>query len=391
MSLSRRARRAHPEHPFQAGRERTKGGFMKLSIRLFATVSFVVLSFAALSLAPTTFAQCTTPFASQPTPPGTDEVHIDDSLPAGASVTSGTLNWDTSQYATGSQSFYHSGAGTNTLRIDGMNQYLKIGSGKMVVYVLIDPCSTTSEIRLTYSSASRTAHVYWGSNLISGGVNFYRGALPSTGTWTRLEVPLSSPLNLAGHTLDWVQIETYGGRVWFDHLGTDGVGCTPSVASTPSIPSGATVWIDDDIPPGSYSNYGDWNTSQVASGTQSLVYPYFGQNVIGVVRVNDMSQATASGDNLIAYVMPTSCAVVKELKITWWAGSTSGAVYWGLSGLGGESSAVYMGSTIPTSDTWNRIEIPAATVGLDGATITSFRVEHWGGQVWVDYVGNQAP
>ena len=40
---------------------------MKLSIRLFT----LVVSFVALSFAPTMFAQCTTPFASQPTPPGT--------------------------------------------------------------------------------------------------------------------------------------------------------------------------------------------------------------------------------------------------------------------------------------------------------------------------------
>lgn len=343
---------------------------------------------AILTAAPGAYAQCTTPFASQPTVPSTDEIFIDDAIPASASVTSGTLNWDTSQYATGTQSFYHSGAGTNTVRIDGINEYLKLGAGKAVVYVLIDPCSTTREIKLTYSDAGRTVQLYWGENLIGSGVSFRRGNLPGTGTWTRLEIPLLSPMRLSGHTLDWLKIETYDGRVWFDTFGQDGVGCVPSVASTPSIPSGDTVWVDDSIPSGAYIQYGDFVTSQAASGTSSLVYPYFGQTVISPVLVGGMTQATTSGDDLIVYVMPTSCVTVNELMITWWAGSTSGSVYWGTTGIGGEGSAVFMGSTVPASDTWTRIVIPAATVGLDGATITSVRVSNLGGQVWVDHIGN---
>lgn len=362
---------------------------MKQSIRLSVlVVSFVVTA----AVAPIAWAQCTTPFASQPSPPSGDEVLIDDSLPAGATVSSGSVTWDTSQYATGTQSFVHNGAGTNTVRIDDLSQFFKFGTGKAVFYVLIDPCSTTREIRVTYRSADRTAIVYWGEKLIgTEPVQFRRGNLPATGTWTRMEVPISSPLNLQGHEVTSLTFETYDGRVWFDHVGTDGVGCTPTVASTPSIPSGATVWIDDALPGVSYLGYGDWNTDQKASGTQSLRYPYYGQTPIGVVRVNDLSQATNSGDNLILYVMPTGCATLNQLKITWYAGSSSGSVYWGSPGIGGESTSVFMGSTVPTADVWTRVEIPSATVGLDGATITSFKVENRGSQVWVDYVGNQAP
>jgi hypothetical protein len=361
---------------------------MKLSTRL---ATLIVSLFVFAGSARVALGQCTTPFASQPSPPGTDEVLIDDALPGGATVSSGSVTWDTGQYATGSQSFVHNGSGVNSVRIDDLSQFYKFGSGKAVLYVLIDPCSTTREIKVTFRDATRTAEVYWGEKLISGGVQFNRGALPSTGTWTRLEIPISSPLGLQGHTLTSLQIETYDGRVWFDHIGTDGVGCTPTVASAPSIPGGDNVWIDDSIPGGAYLAYGDWSTAQVASGTQSLAYPYFGQSPIGVVRVNDLSQSTNNGDNLTLYVMPTGCATLNELKITWFAGSSSGSVYWGTTGIGGEGSAVFMGSTVPTSDVWTRIEIPASTVGLDGATITSFKVENKGSQVWVDYVGNAAP
>ena len=210
----------------------------------------------------------------------------------------------------------------------------------------------------------------------------------------RLEIPISSPLNLQGHTLDHLQIETYDGRVWFDSIGTDGVGCTPSTASSVSLESGDTIWVDDDVPSYAYLQYGNWEHDQAAIGTQSLVYPYYGQTATAVVAVSDLNETTSSGDNLILYLMPTSCKSVTELKITWYAGSTSGSVYWGTVGvpsIGGESSSVFMGTTIPTSDQWNRIEIPASTVGLDGATITRVKVENIGGKVWVDAIGKQTP
>lgn len=356
---------------------------MKQSIRLatlFVSLMVLAAGFPA-------FAQCTTPFASQPSPPGTDDVWIDDALPSGATVSSGTLTWDTSQYATGTQSFVHNGAGTNTVRIDNLSEFLEFGTGKVVIYVLIDPCSTTREIKLTYHTPFRTTYVYWGENLISGGVKFRRGNLPTAGQWTRIEVPISSPLNMQGHTLDWLEIQTYDGRVWFDHVGTDDVGCTPTTASAPSIPQTDDVWIDDDIPVDSYIGFGEWWTTQAAHGTQSLAYPYFGQNVIGVVRVNALDLPTDPGDDFVLYVMPTGCATLNELKITWYAGMSSGSVYYGTTGIGGESSSVFMGSTVPTADQWTRIQIPASTVGLDGATITAIKVENLGSQVWVDWIG----
>jgi len=359
---------------------------------------FFVCLVLALVSAPGAFAQCTTPFASQPSPPGGDEIYIDDSIPSGATVSSGSLNWDTSQYATGSQSFYLSGSGTQTVEIDNLSQFHKFGSGKAVLYVLIDPCDTTAEIKVTYESAYRKVAVYWGSNSIGadpGILQFSRGSLPSTGTWTRFEVGIGSPLNLRGHDVTTVKFQVYGGRVWFDHVGTDGVGCTPTVASQPSIPSGGSVWVDDSIPSGSYMSYGEPYSSQAASGTISYAYPYFGQTATGVVRVNDLSQATDSGDELFLYVMPTGCETVKEMKVTWYAGSSSGCIWYGVNtpapSLGGESSCTFMGSTVPTADTWNRIAVSASTVGLDGATITGLKVENIGSQVWVDYVGNKAP
>lgn len=367
---------------------------MKLSGRLFP----YLVSLLILCGAQNVFAQCTTPFASQPSPPGGDVVYIDDAIPGYATVSSGSLNFDTGQYATGSQSFYLQGSGTQTVEIDDLHEFHNFGSGKVQLYVLIDPCDTTAEIKLTFESAYRKVSVYWGANNISDPtiINFNRGALPSAGTWTRLEVPISSPLNLRGHEVTTVKFQISSGRVWFDHVGTDGAGCVPTTASQPSIPGGATVWFDDSMPSGATLAYGEPYSSQAASGSVSFAYPYFGQTATGVVRVNDLSQATSSGDDLFLYVMPTGCETLKELKITWFSGatySTSGCIWYGSTtpapSIGGESGCTFISSTVPTADTWTRIEIPAATIGLDGATITAVRVENIGSQVWVDYAGNQ--
>jgi hypothetical protein len=365
-------------------------------------LTLIVVSLAiALFGAGSASAQCTTAFASQPSPPGGDQIYIDDAIPGYASVGAGTLTWDTNQYATGSQSFVLSGSGTQTVQIIDLHEFHKFGSGKAVFYALIDECDTTSQIKVTYESAYRKAAVYWGSNSIggeSGITQFNRGSLPSAGVWTRFEIPISSPLALRGHEVVKVKFQIYNGHVWFDHVGTDGVGCTPSTASAPSISSGGTVWIDDSIPGGSYMSYGEAWTTQAASGTVSFAYPYFGQTATGPVRVNDLNQSIPSGDNLFLYVMPTSCETLKELKISWFSGadySTAGCIWYGSTtpapAIGGEGSCTFISSTLPANNTWTRIEIPASTVGMDGATITSFKVENIGSQVWVDYVGNITP
>ncbi|HKO57586.1 MAG TPA: hypothetical protein VJ276_17060 [Thermoanaerobaculia bacterium] len=353
-------------------------------------VSSIVLSL--MMFAGSASAQCTTAFASQPSPPGTDEVWIDDSLPAGATVSTGTLTWDTNQYATGSQSFVLSGAGTQTLRIDDLSKFVKY-TGKIQFYALIDECDPTTEIKVTYYTAYRSASYYWGANTITGGpiAKFKRGNIPASGAWTRLDGGAGSFLRIDGQEVTSVQFEIYGGRVWFDHVGTDGLGCTPSIASAPSVPGTDNVWIEDDFPVGS-STLGSWiwDSQQKASGTQSITAPYFGQSVINSFRVIDMSQPTNSGDNLVLYVLHDGCVTTRELKIDWFAGSTVGSVYYGESLLGGEGSAVYQGSVL-SSDTWQRIEIPASTVGLDGATITSVRVQTYAGKTYVDHIGNAAP
>jgi hypothetical protein len=364
------------------------------SIRL----SVLVVSLVALSVAPSAFAQCTTATASQPSTPSGDDVLIDDSLPSGASVSSGSLNWDSSQSATGSQSFSLSGSGTQTVEIDDLSQFFRFTStGKAVVYILIDECDPTTEIKVSYHSPYRDVAVYWGANNIGadpGVIQFSRGALPTAGVWTRLEIPIKTPLNLQGHTVTRMKFQISGGRVWFDRIGTDGTGCTPSTASSPS-PSGGTVWVDDTIPGYSYMSYGEpWDT-QAANGTLSFAYPYYGQNATGVVRVNDLNEATSVGDDLFLYVMPTGCETLKQLKVTWYSGASyqnSGCIWYGTIGvpsLGGESNCTFMGSTVPAADTWTKLSIPAATIGLDGHTITSFKVENLGTQVFVDYVGNE--
>lgn len=341
---------------------------------------------------------CSTPAVPPPgSVPPQDEVWIDDALPPGATVTEGTIVWDPTQAATGTQSFrmpFTTGLGTQTMRIDGFSQFLKITGGKVVLYVLMDPCAPAREIKITYSTGHRTTAVYWGTNLIPqqlyDPVKFYRGALPPAGQWARLEVPLASPLRMEGQTMQWMKIQHFDGRVWFDHVGTNGLGCTPTVATPPSsLPSGDRAWFDDDFPAGTMVTGGyAWDSVQHASGTRSLTSPYFGQNVFNAWRVLYLSEPVNAGDHLIVYVQFNDCVPVRELMLTWFTDTLQKAVYWGESLIGGESSAVFMGASLPpASGAWVRIEIPAGTLGLEGTTITSFRMQSYAGQTWLDRVG----
>jgi|SRR5205823_3662061 len=87
------------------------------SHRLSTLVVSLVL---AAAFGANAFGQCTTPFASQPSPPSGDEIYIDDSIPSGATVGAGSLSWDTSQYATGSQSFALQGSGSQFHKFTGV-------------------------------------------------------------------------------------------------------------------------------------------------------------------------------------------------------------------------------------------------------------------------------
>src|SRR5262249_5171711 len=139
----------------------------------------------------------------------------------------------------------------------------------LVGYVLLNECQPPTRIMLQYVTTDGGQHTAtWGAPLNN---TYQAGPLPATGAWARLELPASvlSMENTSGKTIVAYQ---YDVQAWFDHIGSNGIGCTPAVAPAPTIPSGDTVWVDDTAPSGATVSGVTWDTTQKASGMQSFTH-----------------------------------------------------------------------------------------------------------------------
>ena len=78
--------------------------------------------------------------------------------------------------------------------------------------------------------------------------------------------------SFGGSNITAVQIDYYGGRAWFDHVGGNGLGCSTPVAARPTLPSSANYWIDDAVPAAVWTSGSQllWDTTQKASGSASM-------------------------------------------------------------------------------------------------------------------------
>jgi hypothetical protein len=134
-----------------------------------------------------------------------------------------------------------------------------------------------------------------------------------------------------------------------------------------------------------------WDSSQNASGSQSLVTNYLGNGLTYNFFVNGLSQPVATGEKLVFYVRLNECAPPRELFIRWYNSVTGYSVtYWGNPVIGGEGNGVNMGP-MPAAGGWVRLEIPASLVRMEQSTVTRLDIEYRDGQMWFDRFGNAAP
>jgi hypothetical protein len=352
------------------------------------------------SLGSTTKATLFTVFpASSAPPPETqpgDTIWIDDSLPGGAALQNGyygPLHWDRTQAAGGNQSLTNNLFGNvqYSTFVTGLNARLEIGE-KVVAYVRMSDSAPAREIKLVWMTNLGYRGAYWGEAL-TGSENtcLNMGPLPAAGGWVRLEIPLKQ-LGLEQTTLTKVELAHYGGQVWFDRLGKSGVACVPAVAPQPQIVAGDTVIVDDGIPAGAALQNGyrgpmHWDPSQSASGTQSLVNYYAGDNVSYTTFVGSLNQRLEIGESVVVYAHANECAVPREIKVVWYTNLGYRGAYWGEALAGGENTCINMGP-IPSGITagWVRLEIPLKQLVLEQTTLTKIELTHFGGQVWFDHL-----
>jgi parallel beta-helix repeat protein len=167
-----------------------------------------------------------------------------------------------------------------------------------------------------------------------------------------------------------------------------------------------TVWVDDQLPsnaamtqPDATGNTGSnrfwyWTGSNAFSGVMALDSGV----VAGRHRqyfTNADARAIGSSDILFAYVYIDPANVPQQIELEYLdaGGSWSHRAYWGVNqlidGLEGTASQRYLGA-LPAAGQWARLEVPAASVGLAGVSITGFSFTLLGGRALLDKVGNVA-
>ena len=193
-------------------------------------------------------------------------------------------------------------------------------------------------------------------------------------------------------------------------VATDSLGITTTSApitigvNTPSPRPGEFIWFDDDLPQGAVKHADgdvDWywvdaNPSAL-SGTRAHQSRNFGQ----LAPPNGFHQhsfdgATApfpvnAGDKLFTYIFLDVNNMPREIMLKWKDGNGwEHRAYWGANniaeGTDGTTSRQYMGP-LPESSTWVRLEVPASSVGLEGATLTGMAFALDGGRATFDLAG----
>lgn len=322
---------------------------------------------------------CATPRQSQPSPPPPDETWFDD---GNVAALASFDMYDTSQSATGVGSYTQTAtSGYQYQYTQFLNISRQVGYGDiMVYYLLIGTCSPTYEVLARWQADGATHGAYFGSAGFGGeGTYYFRlGDLPPQGVWTRVEIP-ASQLGIEGKTVsDFDVVNTYG-KVWVDHVGR--IACTWPAPSQPALPGTDTVWIDDAVPPGASSTI-VWSSQQAASGTQSMGGP-----VDQSFNTTNVSFAVDAGDKLVMYLLSDPCKPASEvvLDVTT-ADGINVRAYWGtLLSYWDAATSVNMGA-VPAAGQWQRLEVPASALGIEGKTVTAIKTEYIG-HAWLDRIG----
>jgi hypothetical protein len=321
---------------------------------------------------------CAQPFVTPPVIPAGDTYWIDDTEPAPARG----IQFTTAQHASGTQSLYDS----YTSQWVDTPFSIFIGE-KLVAYALTDYCSSPQEMRITWQTTyGEMGGVYWGATQPADAGLLFMGPVPAAGAWARLEVP-ASLVNLEERQLVTISLQHTGGAMWWDAIGKGGPGCVVNIAAQPSIPAGDSVILDDTpggAPWGSDTDANTWDFNQKASGLQSWTIVYSPAPAYHNLHVTGLpAMPITSGDNLIAYVLLDPCSTPNEVAITW--NGTHGA-YWGTAN-GWESGYTYMGPIPGTPGNWQRLEVPANAVNMQGQSLTALQFNWQNGVAWWDHAG----
>ncbi len=163
---------------------------------------------------------------------GADSTWVEDSVPTGATAASDggdSWNWVSAvpsiPFGLSAHKSQTNGGVHQHYFYDAAQTLSFTGGDTAFTYVWLDPSDTPTEVMLQFhdTSGSWEHRAYWGSNSVGWGNDgtvsrHYMGALPATGQWLRLEVPVEV-VGLAGVTIDGMAFTLNGGVAAWDHSG----------------------------------------------------------------------------------------------------------------------------------------------------------------------------
>ena len=152
---------------------------------------------------------------------------IDDSTPAGAKLT-GPWKFEAGPIAafSGKTSHAQTAKGNQQHFFENAKTPLVVGPGDLLfAYAWIDPRNPPKELMLQFNDGGSWEHrAYWGGNHINWGKaktpsRVYRGALPTVGKWTRLEVKAADVGLNPGNKISGWAFTQFDGTVRWDKAG----------------------------------------------------------------------------------------------------------------------------------------------------------------------------
>ena len=159
-------------------------------------------------------------------PEPTEFVWIEDSVPEGGRAQGG---WEfvakPKPVFSGEKSSTRTATGLSQHFFDKAKTPLKIADGDVFFsYVYLDEKNPPKEIMLQFNDGSWDHRAYWGSDSIDWGKKdspsrFSKGALPETGKWVRLEVPVAEVGLKAGSMINGWAFTQFDGTVYWDKAG----------------------------------------------------------------------------------------------------------------------------------------------------------------------------
>lgn len=290
-------------------------------------------------------------------------------------------------------------AGVHQHYFQDANPAFTVNAANLYCWVHLDPENPPRSLMLQWRTGGNWEHrAIWGEDLLfpwgTAGTASHRlmGALPNPGDWVRLTIP-AADVGLAGAAVDGMAYTLFDGRAAYGPCGLLGGSVeTKWIAGLP--PESAQVAGDEPWEPLTLHDL--WapceDTLGLVSARSDTLPPTLGGHYDTLTEGTHQhffdSAATpftiGSADSLFCWVYLDPVDPPREIMLQWRLpnGSWEQRAFWGWNlinwGTTGENSRRRIGD-LPQPGRWHRLEVPAISIGLAGASLNGMAFTQFGG------------